>query len=255
MCAGSDQTSDSLPKGRTAMKRAAFWTCVVVLSVGATAAHAQVVGTGTPNRIPVWTDATTIGDSSILQGSDGGLVINTANAGSGVYATTGGASSTGVTGVELSDAGGVGVWGEAKTTTSPGFGVTGVAHGTGGVGVAGYSPFQAVLGINQDCDSGICTPVAGTAGTFVTLMGGTILRGFQVDSQGFNVSTFRVDSTGQVFANGGYQTGGADFAESMAVAGERSRYEPGEVVVIEESGRRQVGLAREAYSTLVAGIY
>jgi hypothetical protein len=49
--------------------------------------------------------------------------------------------------------------------------------------------------------------------------------------------------------------GVADFAESMAVSGERSRYEPGDVVIIEADGHRQVGLAHEAYSTLVAGIY
>src|SRR5262249_6753836 len=69
-----------------------------------------------------------------------------------------------------------------------------------------------------------------------------------------NVRVFRVDTTGNLFATS-YMTGGADFAESVAVAGERSRYEAGDVVVIEEGGNRQVGLAREPYSTLVAGRY
>ena len=66
---------------------------------------------------------------------------------------------------------------------------------------------------------------------------------------------FRVDGTGRVFANGGFQPSGADFAASMAVTGDRSKYAAGDLLVIEPTASRRLALAREAYSTLVAGIY
>jgi len=80
--------------------------------------------------------------------------------------------------------------------------------------------------------------------------GNNILVGFQ-----HGVSLFRVDQTGQVFADGGYQASGADFAESVEVRGNRSEYEPGDLLVIDPSGERRLVLARTPYSTLVAGIY
>ncbi|MGO9274848.1 MAG: beta strand repeat-containing protein [Terriglobia bacterium] len=73
--------------------------------------------------------------------------------------------------------------------------------------------------------------------------------------QNNSTNKFRVDSTGQVFADGGYQSNGADFAESVAVRGNRSQYEPGDLLVIDPSGERRLALAQTPYSTLVAGIY
>jgi len=66
---------------------------------------------------------------------------------------------------------------------------------------------------------------------------------------------FRVDSNGKGFFDGGTQVGGADFAESFAVQGKKSLYEPGDLLVIDPSGKRRLALAHIAYSTLVAGIY
>jgi hypothetical protein len=68
------------------------------------------------------------------------------------------------------------------------------------------------------------------------------------------VHEFRVDTTGQVHA-AGYQTTGADFAESVAVRGKCSEYEPGDLLVIDRGGQRRLALAKTSYSTLVAGIY
>jgi len=60
----------------------------------------------------------------------------------------------------------------------------------------------------------------GTAGYFLNRAGGNIIVGHvgQNDDQ----SVFRVDGTGRVFADGGFQPNGADFAESMAVTADRS---------------------------------
>ena len=68
-------------------------------------------------------------------------------------------------------------------------------------------------------------------------------------------NVFRIDNTGAGFFDGGTQTGGADFAESVAVRGARSLYEPGDLLEIDPQGRRRLALAHTAYSTLVAGIY
>ncbi len=65
----------------------------------------------------------------------------------------------------------------------------------------------------------------------------------------------RVAANGTVFANGGFIAGGADFAESVEPLGEKSAYEPGDVLVIDRDKTRAVALAAEPYSTRVAGIY
>jgi hypothetical protein len=65
----------------------------------------------------------------------------------------------------------------------------------------------------------------------------------------------RIDSTGKGFFDGGTQTGGADFAESVSAVGNKTEYESGDVLVIDTYSDRQVSLSSAAYSTLVAGIY
>jgi hypothetical protein len=206
------------------------------------------IGTTTPSaKLHIVTDNPSDGTAAVF-GSQ------TATAGNhfGVLGVNASPNGTGILGLNTSATSSAanGVIGEAKATTGLAFGVQGFAHGTGGVGIQGSSPNVAMAGWTQECGGGTCTFVAGTAGMFGTASGGTILIGLADNSP-----MFRVDSTGKVFANGGYQTGGADFAESLAVTGERSRYEPGDVVVIEQNGNRQVALARKPYSTLVAGIY
>ena len=66
---------------------------------------------------------------------------------------------------------------------------------------------------------------------------------------------WRVDSTGKGFFDGGYQTGGADFAEQMAVEGEEADYEPGDVLVISASADRMVELSTEPFATAVIGVH
>jgi len=65
----------------------------------------------------------------------------------------------------------------------------------------------------------------------------------------------RIDSSGKGFFDGGTQTGGADFAESVSIDGGKDNYEPGDVLVIDTNSDRQLTLAKTPYSTLVAGIY
>lgn len=65
----------------------------------------------------------------------------------------------------------------------------------------------------------------------------------------------RIDSSGKGFFDGGTQTGGADFAESVSITGVKNNYEPGDVLVIDTNSDRQFTVTKTPYSTLVAGIY
>jgi hypothetical protein len=93
--------------------------------------------------------------------------------------------------------------------------------------------------------------------------GGGINGGVVSDATGGNiylgmtngVHKFRVDTNGVTYADGGFQSSGADFAESLAVRGKRSRYEPGDVLEIDAKSDRRLMLSDHAYGTLVAGIY
>lgn len=92
---------------------------------------------------------------------------------------------------------------------------------------------------------------------------GIINGGVVVNANGGNlylgmtntVHKFRVDLNGAVYADGGLFASGADFAESVAVRGQRSSYEPGDVLEIDSAADRHLTLSHEPYATLVAGIY
>jgi len=92
---------------------------------------------------------------------------------------------------------------------------------------------------------------------------GSINGGVVVNASGGNLylgmtngtHKFRVDTNGAVYADGGLFASGADFAESVAVRGPRSEYEPGDVLEIDERADRHLALSSHPYATLVAGIY
>ncbi len=67
------------------------------------------------------------------------------------------------------------------------------------------------------------------------------------------MNVFRVSGDGHVHA-AAYDTGGADFAESVAITGARTKYEPGDVLVIDTRSNRRLAKAQEPYSALVAGV-
>jgi hypothetical protein len=130
---------------------------------------------------------------------------------------------------------GAGVFGEAEAegSTANAYGVQGTSSAPKGAGVAGMSSASA-----------------GVAGYFDNASAGNLLIGAVNGTH-----KFRVDGTGKGYFDGGEQTGGADFAESVAVARNPSPYKPGDLLVVDPSGKRQLKLSTQSYSTLVAGIY
>jgi hypothetical protein len=189
-------------------------------------------------------------------------------------------NAVGTFGVSTTSTTGTGVWGEAESTTGTtvgvygksastngslagGTGVLGYANSTTGdaVGVYGLSDSTTGTGVWGDVSAGTGTTfgvygrvasASGTAGVFDNTNGGNLLLG---RSGSGSTNVFRVDSTGKGYFNGGTQTLGADFAESVEVSGVAADYKPGDVLMIDPTGYRRLALASEPYSTKVAGIY
>jgi len=159
----------------------------------------------------------------------GGIGVQGFSDTSSGFGVQGNAPNTGVQGVATSAAFfAAGVWGNATATTGFTRGVYGTSSSSTGIGVHGIAP---------------------TGGQFETGTGNEII------GRGLGSTNFRVDATGKVFADGGFQASGADFAESFSVRGDRKHYEAGDLLEIDRSSTRRMVLAQEPYSHLVAGIY
>lgn len=245
------------------MAKKAFLLLTVLLCV--VFSNAQVTGSGTNHFVPIWTGKTSLGNSPI--GASGGnvaigttsvsgklSVVTTSTTLPAIYGYDSAASglTSGVLGF-VSSPDGVGLLGGA-IGASGGWGVKGFSDGPNAVGVEGFSPTVGVRGQSLLCAS-TCTPQTGEAGQFIVANGGTLLHGYVSSSSGVWTSVFRVDSNGEGFFDGGTQTGGADFAESVTVAKESAKHEPGDVLAVDDSAKRQLKLSNEPYSTLVAGVY
>jgi hypothetical protein len=143
--------------------------------------------------------------------------------------------------------GGTGGVFEATATTGS---TTGLAvYDSSSSGIAGLFDASSTTGNTTGIVVDNYSP-AGTAGVFNSVAGGNVLVG---QNNGANV--FRVDATGKGYFDGGTQTGGADFAESVAVRGDHAQYEPGDLLAIDPTGNRRLERSQDAYSTRVAGIY
>lgn len=164
-------------------------------------------------------------------------------------ATNGGGNGTSGVAGYFNAVTGTGMGVSGTTYTPSGAGVMGIAEANGSTatayGVQGTSTAPKGAGV-----AGMSSTSAGTAGYFDNSAAGNLLIGAVSGTH-----KFRVDGTGKGYFDGGEQTGGADFAESVAVAREASLQTPGDLLVVDPSGKRQLKLSTEAYSTLVAGIY
>jgi hypothetical protein len=155
---------------------------------------------------------------------------------------------------------GTGIFGLASSTdaTSDGVGVYGESHSPTGTGVYGKSTDVSTCSptpcITTAGVYGLVQSTTGVGGLFDAPTGGNVIVGRSGSSNTFN-NVFRVDATGKGYFNGGTVNSGADFAESIDALGGAAQYEPGDVMMIDETGSRRLALSSEAYSTKVAGIY
>jgi len=195
------------------------------------------------------TTGTTVGVSGRVVSPDGvgvfGAMTSATGTGSGVTGSTQSVSGTGVYGV-AANASGAGTGAYGISAAASGIGVVGRAT-NGGIGVEAVADAggRALYALQAGGGSGTAAIVANHAGA----SGDVAL----VQSAGGNVA--RIDKNGVGFFNGGAQTGGADFAESVSVNRPKSEFEPGDVIVIDATGRRRFALSTAAESPLVAGVY
>ena len=72
---------------------------------------------------------------------------------------------------------------------------------------------------------------------------------------GTQKTVFNLTTNGNLSISGQFTSGGADFAESVAVKGVQSSYTAGDVLVIDDTSQRRLAHTTQPYSRLVAGIY
>jgi hypothetical protein len=157
-------------------------------------------------------------------------------------------SSDGYGGFFYNNGDGVGLLGKSTESTS-GDGVQGESYSAAGRGVFGrnYGGGSALAGYSDSTTNLYPTLYlvqANASGDFV--VGASAYWGTRY---------WRVDRDGTGYFEGGVQSSGADFAEQMAVEGEESDYEPGDVLVISASTDRTVELSTSPFATAVIGVY
>ncbi len=166
------------------------------------------------------------------------ISVSTAGSGSAVSASGSGINSSGATGSFTN-----------SNVSASARALCGFATGSG----------VAVLGENDAGGTGVWAWAGGTGNALLANYAGS---GTSSTTQN-NIAIFqndgtnkaRIDNTGKGYFDGGTVNSGADVAEQFDVAGTRSGYEPGDVLVISTKGDREVEKCSEPYSRLVAGVY
>lgn len=173
--------------------------------------------------------------------------------GTGVYglhsATTG--TDPGVHGETSStSASAVGVLGEVSSTSPGGFsaGIRGVNSGTGGNGTGVYgSHAGSGWGVYGTSVSGTGINAVSTSGAGVVATSAT---GNPIEAYAGANRRFYVANNGNVFCDGAFTGGGADFAEMLPAA---EALEPGDVLVVGDDGR--IARCSEPGQASVVGVF
>ncbi|MGE5112810.1 MAG: hypothetical protein ACM3JB_18250, partial [Acidobacteriaceae bacterium] len=156
----------------------------------------------------------------------------------------------GVGGIAAADNYSAGVYAQnnATATTATNYALLARNQGNNGVGVFGYatSLSGSTYGVYGRVDS-----VNGIAGMFMT----SAASGNVIAANNASRRIFRVDTTGNVYALGTFNPGGADYAESVSIRGRRDEYRPGDLLVVDPDSDRRFTTSTEPYSTRVAGVF
>lgn len=208
-------------------------------------------------------EASSLGSGAIglMATSDSRAVIGRLGAIScpGIYGVGGCAGTSGAAGVFGDSDSGVGVQGSSNT----GRAVQGFS--TSGIGVIGDSSTRGVIGTlgRSSCAGVYAIGGCGGAadGVLARVSTGTAVRAIVTDAAGSifigeagTTRTVRIDNTGKGFFDGGTQTGGADYAESIRSSG-NVKLEPGDVLAIDPRHSNTVRRSSAPSSQLVAGVY
>ena len=176
-----------------------------------------------------------------------GIATNPYGVGIGVYGmgykgVVGRGRTTGVVGKSNSESGGgIGVFGEATNQGSP------ISFGVQGENWSSNTDSAGLYGVANSSGIGVRAFSQNGVGVRATTANGDIYRGY--NSSPYDLE-FKVTNDGEVYADGSFHSGGADFAELLpAVDG----LEPGDVLIIGLDG--QLARSTEANQPTVVGVY
>src|SRR5215467_9079129 len=139
------------------MKNIRLYAMYLATAVLTSLAPAQVTGTGTAGKLPVWTGTTTLGNSVIVQ-KGGNIGIGLATPTAKLQVKTASSTGVGISGITTATSGNTqGVFGSSASPT--GLGVFGVAsapnaHGVFGLDTAATGVGGGVLGQTESIDGG-----------------------------------------------------------------------------------------------------
>jgi hypothetical protein len=194
---------------------------------------------------------TAVGDGALTQndGDENTAIGAAAGQGSNASNTSGRGNTflgfdAGVSVDGLSNSAAIGEYATVGVNNAIILGSTGNLAVTVGIGTS--TPYNDyALDIDTTNSNGLIN-----GGVVVNANGGNLYLGMTNGTHKFRVST-----TGVAYADGGFVASGADFAESVAVRGERSLYKPGDLLEITSGAYRTLALSQSPYSTKIAGIY
>lgn len=162
------------------------------------------------------------------------------------------ASSESAAGLDASSTSGNGVTARSGT----GIGVHGNAGARGVVGTLGGVPCPGQYAVGGCSGSAVAVGVYGrsdnTIGVMAHTYSGEIFAGVVGAGE---TRVARINAAGRGFFNGGTQTGGADYAESMPTSEDPSDLEPGDVLALDPAAPMAVRRTAERSSRLVVGVY
>ncbi|MBI1742162.1 hypothetical protein HYR54_03740 [Candidatus Acetothermia bacterium] len=151
------------------------------------------------------------------------------------------------------------VAGNISATSDKGVAVRGESNSVFSIGVEGHS--DSNYGVVGESNRGIGLVGVSISGEVIVatlanqncISTTTACNIFRGQNQVGNL--VRIDSAGKGFFNGGTQTGGADFAESMRTTDDPATLQPGDVLVIDPGHARAVKKSSAPNSKLVVGVY
>lgn len=166
-----------------------------------------------------------------------------------------GVSNSGSGGVWAHSVNGYGIFAHSDTNHSiyvDGAGLHGVyVESAGWDGVAVYSAGVAGVWVHSATQDGILIDTAGWDGVHVVGPVGGVAYGSGKKGD----EDFAVLNTGEVRSKVGFATPANDYAVMLNVQGEKSDYEPGDVLVIRGDQDQTADLCETTYSTAVIGVY
>ncbi len=184
--------------------------------------------------------------------------------GIGVHGVTRGAQGTGikgeavgttgpnygVVGITSSDNGSAAVYAQSKgpASSSKNYGVFAETLGSYGIAVFGHASSMSGQSL---AIAGLSESPNGVAGDFTSIATGANI----IVANNMSRRVFRVETTGNVYAYGSFNPGGADYAELVQVNRGNTTYSPGDVIVVDPSADHRFLISQTPYATTVAGVY